>query len=95
METDIFQWPALSVQQPWAELLISGRKTIEIRSWTPDYRGRLWLHAGLKSNSDLDQAFGFQNLFRGGYLGSIRLLATIPLTRERWSQYRGKHLDER
>ena len=30
---------ALSVRQPWASLIASGRKTIELRSWSPRYRG--------------------------------------------------------
>ena len=36
---------ALSIKQPWASLLISGRKTIEVRSWTTRIRGRILIHA--------------------------------------------------
>ena len=32
---------ALSVKQPWANLIASGRKTIETRLWGTDYRGEL------------------------------------------------------
>jgi hypothetical protein len=32
---------ALSVKQPWANLLASGKKTIETRLWPTDYRGPL------------------------------------------------------
>lgn len=32
---------ALSVRQPWANLIASGRKTIETRPWATRYRGRL------------------------------------------------------
>ena len=32
---------ALSVRQPWAHLIASGEKTIEVRSWQSDYRGKL------------------------------------------------------
>jgi hypothetical protein len=32
---------ALSVKQPWANLIASGRKTIETRTWTTNYRGEL------------------------------------------------------
>lgn len=31
----------LSVKQPWANLIASGRKTIETRRWYTDYRGEL------------------------------------------------------
>ena len=36
----------LSVRQPWASLIASGRKTLELRSWETDYRGPLLIIAG-------------------------------------------------
>jgi hypothetical protein len=30
---------AISVKQPWANMIASGRKTIETRKWPTDYRG--------------------------------------------------------
>ena len=32
---------ALSVKQPWANMIASGEKTIETRKWQTDYRGEL------------------------------------------------------
>jgi len=32
---------ALSVKQPWANLIAAGEKTIETRTWATDYRGEL------------------------------------------------------
>jgi hypothetical protein len=37
---------AISIQQPWASLIVSGRKTIEIRSWKLNHRGPLVILAG-------------------------------------------------
>lgn len=37
---------ALSVRQPYAELIALGEKTIEVRSWRTDYRGPLVICAG-------------------------------------------------
>src|SRR5437762_12914483 len=37
---------ALSARRPWANLIASGRKTVELRSWTTDYRGPVALVAG-------------------------------------------------
>jgi hypothetical protein len=37
----------LSVKQPWASLIASGRKTIELRTWRTRYRGPLIICAGL------------------------------------------------
>jgi uncharacterized protein (UPF0264 family) len=36
---------ALSVKQPWAALLVQGRKTIEVRRWPTARRGRILIHA--------------------------------------------------
>ena len=36
---------ALSLKQPWAALLVSGRKTIEVRKWATAVRGRVYIHA--------------------------------------------------
>jgi hypothetical protein len=36
---------ALSVKQPWAALLVSGLKTIEMRTWPTRRRGRVLIHA--------------------------------------------------
>jgi hypothetical protein len=36
---------ALSVKQPWAALLVHGRKSIEVRRWPTARRGRILIHA--------------------------------------------------
>ena len=37
---------ALSIKQPWAALLVTGRKTLEIRTWGTRFRGPVLIHAG-------------------------------------------------
>lgn len=37
---------ALTVLQPWAQLLVLGEKRYETRSWSTGYRGPLLIHAG-------------------------------------------------
>lgn len=32
---------ALSIKQPWANMIMNGQKTIETRTWSTIYRGRL------------------------------------------------------
>lgn len=44
---------ALSIRQPWASLIASGRKTIEVRSWSTKYRGPLLICAGKKPHDGL------------------------------------------
>ena len=37
---------ALSIRQPWAWLIVNGYKDIENRTWSTDFRGRVYVHAG-------------------------------------------------
>lgn len=85
--------PALSVRQPWAELIISGRKPIEIRSWTTNYRGRIWIHAGQHVDELLDRSFELPGLFRGGFIGSAELTSIERFDAQRWETWRARHLD--
>ncbi|WP_373802637.1 ASCH domain-containing protein [Bacteroides heparinolyticus] len=36
----------LTLREPWASLIGKGIKTIETRSWSTNYRGELYIHAG-------------------------------------------------
>ncbi|MFM9875110.1 MAG: ASCH domain-containing protein [Nitrosarchaeum sp.] len=38
----------LSVSQPFAELIITGKKTIELRKWNTNFRGEFLIHTPLK-----------------------------------------------
>ncbi|WP_271215918.1 ASCH domain-containing protein [Streptosporangium carneum] len=84
---------ALSVRQPWAELIISGRKTIELRTWTSDYRGQLWLHVGRREDFRLESEFGLKGLFRGGFIGAVELIAIVPMDAQRWESWRERHCE--
>ena len=85
--------PALTILQPWAELVVAGRKSIELRSWAPEHRGRLWIHVGLRALPDLDKHFELLAPYRGGYIGSVKVSAVVPMTAERWNTWRERHLD--
>lgn len=39
---------ALSIQQPWAWLIVNGHKDIENRDWRTNFRGPVAIHAGKK-----------------------------------------------
>ena len=85
---------ALSIRQPWAELILRGEKAIEIRNWTDPYRGDLFLHTGKMADGYKHITFGMQDIFRGGYVGIIELAEILPFTSERWEQWRHKHLSD-
>jgi conserved domain protein len=38
----------LSIQQPWASLIVAGLKDVENRTWKTNYRGRVLIHASGK-----------------------------------------------
>lgn len=36
---------AITLTQPWAQLVATGKKQVETRSWSTHYRGPLYIHA--------------------------------------------------
>lgn len=86
-------YPALSVLQPWAELIVLGRKTVEIRNWTTDYRGVMWIHTGKAPAPDLEASFGLGDCYHGGYIGRVTLSLIVPLTEKRYREWAARHLD--
>ncbi len=53
----LWELPALSVRQPWAELIVRGLKDVENRTWRNGYRGPVLIHAG--QTSEINEAGGF------------------------------------
>ena len=47
---------AISVKQPWAALIVAGRKTIEVRRWLTRRRGPVLIHAS-KVPDDRDEGW--------------------------------------
>ena len=39
----------LTIKEPFATLISLGIKTTETRSWRTNYRGEIYIHAGIKS----------------------------------------------
>ncbi len=84
-------FPAISVRQPWAELILEGRKRIEIRAWCDPYRGPLWIHTGRNANEAAAAHFRLADLFTGGYVGRVTVVDIVPLNEERWEHWRSLH----
>jgi ASCH domain len=82
--------PALTFRQPWAELIVSGRKTIEIRTWIDPYRGPIWIHAG---KTPMRDPYDFGDLPLGAYVGIAELKMILPMDPHRWETWRPLHLD--
>ncbi len=48
---------ALSLRQPWAELILQGKKTIETRTWNTKFRGEFLIHAAKQVNREACKQF--------------------------------------
>ena len=65
---------ALSIKQPFAELILQGRKKIELRKWNTKFRGRFLIHASKTLDKKAMERFGFNGLPVGCILGSVELV---------------------
>jgi hypothetical protein len=83
---------ALSVRQPWASLLVFGLKTIEIRSWTTQYRGRLFIHASRTPDDLAMRRFRLDSAPTGALIGTVELVDIERMTTESWEELADDHL---
>ena len=65
---------ALSLKQPFAELVVSGKKTIELRRWNTNFRGNFFVHASKRLDEVSMKKFGFLNLPKGKIVGKAELV---------------------
>jgi hypothetical protein len=74
----------LTIRQPWAELILRGRKPYELRSWETRYRGPLLIHAGANVERQNALAMGLNpdNLISGAYVGIVWLTEVRPHSRK-------------
>jgi hypothetical protein len=85
---------ALTVQQPWAELIVQGHKSIELREWKTKHRGILAIHAGKTVNTvecrrhNLDP----NKLTKGAIIGTVIIDDVIEFTQKSWEKLRDQHL---
>lgn len=85
---------ALSIQQPWAWLIVHGYKDVENRTWSTSLRGPFLVHAGLKFDRE-----GYElvrahfpdipmphpsSMERGGVVGRANLIDCVRTATSRW-----------
>ena len=64
----------LSVSQPFADLIISGKKTIELRKWNTNFRGEFLVHAPIKiRREDCKELKIKKKLVTGAIVGKAEL----------------------
>jgi hypothetical protein len=91
---------ALSIQQPWAWLIVNGRKDIENRTWRTRFRGPVLIHAGKAIDRDAltELWLGYhpvtggewpfrpdpEALHRGGIVGIAEITDCVEASRSDW-----------
>jgi len=65
----------LSVSQPFADLIIHSKKTIELRRWNTNFRGEFLIHSPLKIRSDDCKRLRInpKNLVKGAIIGKAEI----------------------
>ncbi len=83
MEPDL-ERIALGIRQPWAELILRGVKTIEVRSSHTKQRGTIYVYASKKfaTNSAAEQVveehdLELDTLPRGVIVGTVRIVDSV------------------
>ncbi|HUC81091.1 MAG TPA: ASCH domain-containing protein [Flavisolibacter sp.] len=77
----------LSLLQPWASLVVMGRKQIETRSWQTAYRGPLLIHASMGKKGKIlatsppfsTYISDFDALPFGAIIGQVELEDIVPV----------------
>ena len=89
---------ALSVQHPWASLIIQGLKDVENRSWPTKFRGRIYLHASLRYDweglgkiegildDEYPESIAYHNLLYGGLIGEVDLVDCVRDSSSPWAE---------
>lgn len=78
---------ALGIRQPWAELILRGIKSIEIRSLPTNVRGTIYLYTGTKfaDTSDVDvlieqHRLNVNDLIQGRLVGTVDIVDSRSCT---------------
>ena len=69
----------LSLKQPFAELLVSCKKTIEVWSWNTNFRGQFLVHASKNTNEEACKRLKMNHakLVTGAIVGEANLYDVI------------------
>jgi len=84
----------LSVRQPWADLIIQGKKTLELRSWSVKHRGPLAIHASTNIEREACVAHGIDpdRVSAGAMIGVVDLVDIVELDAAAFAARHNEHL---
>jgi hypothetical protein len=94
--------PALSIQQPWAWLILHAGKDVENRTWPAKYRGKFFIHTGKKFDREsyehiwkYNQNYGINRFMfpepedfpKGGIVGLAELTDCVQKAESIWADH--------
>ena len=83
---------ALSLKQPYAELILQKRKIIETRTWNTSFRGEFLIHASGTLDEAAMKKFGFKDLPQKAIVGKAKLIDTKEYkSQKEWDADADKH----
>ena len=89
---------ALSIRQPWANMIFKAGKDIENRDWPTKIRGRVLIHAAkgctqaechdaldfAESASGIRYTANLKTIERGGIVGSVEIIDCVSESKSPW-----------
>jgi ASCH domain len=85
---------ALSIKQPWVDLILRGEKTIEVRERPVNHKGPILVHASRTLDWKSIELFGYSDISslpRGGLVAVAEVVDCIAFTRESWRELMPRH----
>jgi hypothetical protein len=78
---------AITIRQPWAELIVRGEKDVENRSWRTHHRGPLLIHAGMQAYRESFADHGVSDdAERGAIIGVVEVVDCTQERSSRWHE---------
>lgn len=84
----------LSIRQPWADMIVRGVKTIEIRTWKVQHRGMIVLHAPRRIDFSTAYFYGYRNpwlLPRSKIIAVAEIKDVLALDNDSWQMFLEQH----
>lgn len=85
---------ALSIRQPWIDMIVRGVKTMEIRNWKVKRRGLIVLHAPRRIDFSAAYFYGYKQpwtLPRGKLIALAEITDVVELDNESWVDLVQRH----
>ena len=85
---------ALSIRQPWVDLILRGIKRIEVREWQIFQRGLFLIHSARTVDWRSAELFGYEDILvlpRGGLVGCAEITDCVRLPTDRWLEHVDLH----